>query len=113
MIRRRIPHGKALLLGAVGLAALLGPATAGPASLLRPSAAATHVPMIRVDWQNPVLLPRRFRNHCVVEPSSGRTYCENHCGRGYEFYYCSHASFGCCHVGYGYCDWHGELRCRP
>ena len=103
---------KTLLLGAVGIAALVGAATAGPAAPPpRPSAAAA--PMIRVDWQDPARLPRRFRNHCVADPRSGRTYCENHCGRGYEFYYCSKASFGCCHVGYGYCDWHGELRCHP
>jgi len=65
------------------------------------------------DWQDPAALPRVFRNHCAVEPWSGRTYCENHCGRGYEFYFCSPESFGCCHVGYGYCDWHGHLRCHP
>jgi hypothetical protein len=102
---------KTLLLGAIGLAAFLDPANAGPAAAARVGAAAA--PVIRVDWQDPALLPRRFRNHCVVEPSSGRTYCENHCGRGYEFYFCSPASFGCCHVGYGYCDGYGELRCRP
>jgi hypothetical protein len=105
---------KTLLLGAIGLAALLGPAKAGPAAPpARASAAIAAAPTIRVDWQDPALLPRRFRNHCVAEPSSERTYCENHCGRGYEFYFCSPASFGCCHVGYGYCDWHGELRCHP
>jgi hypothetical protein len=100
---------KTWLLSAIGLAALLGCANAGPA---RPGAVAA-APAIRVDWQDPALLPRRFRNHCVVEPSSGRTYCENHCGRGYELYFCSPAAFGCCRVGYGYCDGHGELRCRP
>ena len=105
---------KVLLLGVIGLAALFGAANARPAAapLVLPGTVAA-MQATRVDWQEPALLPRRFRNHCVVEPSSGRTYCENHCGRGYEFYFCSPASFGCCHVGYGYCDGHGELRCRP
>jgi hypothetical protein len=26
--------------------------------------------------------------------------------------YCSEASFGCCHVGRGYCDPSGLLRCH-
>jgi len=105
---------KTLLLGAIALAALLGPAAAGPlAPPARASVRLDAAPMLQVDWQDPALLPRRFRNHCVADPRSGRTYCENHCGRGYEFYVCSPDSFGCCHVGYGYCDWHGELRCHP
>ncbi|HEY1544447.1 MAG TPA: hypothetical protein VGG01_18775 [Xanthobacteraceae bacterium] len=103
---------RATLLGATAFAAFLGAANAGPAVPARTSAVAG-TPIIRVDWQDPARLPRRFRNHCVAEPASGRTYCENHCGRGYEFYYCSSASSGCCHVGYGYCDGHGELRCHP
>ena len=68
---------------------------------------------ILVDWQPPELLPRRFRNHCAFERWSGRPYCANHCGSGYEFYYCTPASFGCCAVGYGYCDYRGRLRCHP
>jgi hypothetical protein len=70
-------------------------------------------PLLRVDWQDPLLLPSGFRNHCSVERWTGRPYCANHCGSGYEFYFCSQASFGCCKVDYGYCDWHGHLRCRP
>jgi hypothetical protein len=57
------------------------------------------------------LLPRRFQNHCGWK--WGHFYCSNHCGAGYQFYYCGEAAFGCCHVGYGYCDWRGHLRCRP
>jgi hypothetical protein len=104
---------KAFLLRAIGLVALINPANAGPAVPPAAANAVAGAPIIRVDWQDPARLPRRFRNHCVAEPASGRTYCENHCGRGYQFYYCSSASFGCCHVGYGYCDGHGELRCHP
>jgi hypothetical protein len=69
--------------------------------------------VIRVDWQEPPLLPRQFRNHCSVDAFSGRPYCANHCGGGYQFYFCSQPSFGCCHLGRGYCDWRGHLRCAP
>jgi hypothetical protein len=57
------------------------------------------------------LLPRRFQNHCGWK--WGHFYCANHCGADYQFYYCAQASFGCCHVGFGYCDYRGVLRCRP
>jgi hypothetical protein len=56
-------------------------------------------------------LPPRFRTNCSVQ--NGRFYCAYRCGSGYEFFYCSAASFGCCHVADGYCDYHGFLRCRP
>jgi hypothetical protein len=69
--------------------------------------------VVRVDWQLPEQLPPSFRNHCTVENFTGRPYCSNHCGADYQFYYCSPASFGCCHLGHGYCDWHGVLRCHP
>jgi hypothetical protein len=68
---------------------------------------------ILVDWQYPESLPPRFRNHCSTEYFSGRSYCADHCGSGYQFFYCSEASFGCCHLGRGYCDIHGLLRCSP
>jgi hypothetical protein len=68
-------------------------------------------PLVRVDWQDPALLPLHFRNHCGFV--GGRWVCANHCGIDYQFYFCSPASFGCCHTGYGYCDWNGSLRCAP
>ena len=68
---------------------------------------------IRVDWQVPEYLPSRFRNHCTYENFTGRPYCSDHCGIDYQFYYCSEASFGCCHLGRGYCDFNGLLRCHP
>jgi len=71
------------------------------------------VPLVRVDWQDPALLPPRFRNHCGFDVTRGRWICANHCGIDYQFYFCSPASFGCCHTGYGYCDWNGSLRCAP
>jgi hypothetical protein len=69
--------------------------------------------IVRVDWQAPEQLPPRFRNHCALENFTSRPYCSNHCGIDYQFYYCSEASFGCCHLGHGYCDWNGVLRCHP
>jgi hypothetical protein len=70
-------------------------------------------PLIRVDWQDPQSLPPRFRNHCTYENFTGRPYCSNHCGADYQFYFCSLDSFGCCHLGHGYCDFNGLLRCHP
>jgi hypothetical protein len=68
-------------------------------------------PLLRMDWQDPTILPPHFRNHCGF--IRGRWVCSNHCGIDYQFYFCSPASFGCCHTGYGYCDWNGSLRCAP
>ena len=75
--------------------------------------AAARGPLIRADWQEPAQLPPRFRNHCTFENFTGRPYCADHCGSDYQFYYCSRGSFGCCRLGYGYCDWNGLLRCHP
>src|ERR1700728_2466069 len=36
-------------------------------------------PLISVDWQNPMSVPLRFRNHCHFD-AFGRYYCSNHCG---------------------------------
>jgi hypothetical protein len=70
-------------------------------------------PAIGVDWQDPQALPPQFRNHCRYDPGRGRWYCSNHCGIDFQFYFCSHASFGCCRRGHGYCDRRGHLRCAP
>jgi len=70
-------------------------------------------PLIQVDWQDPHSLPRFLRNHCAYDRLSGRTYCSNHCGYEYQVYYCAPRSFGCCRIGFGYCDWNGQLRCAP
>jgi hypothetical protein len=56
-------------------------------------------------------LPPKFRNHCGFH--NGRFYCAHHCGPTYEFFYCSRISYGCCHIGDGYCDYRGFLACRP
>ena len=68
---------------------------------------------ILVDWQDPEALPPRFRNHCSTEYFTGRPYCADHCGSEYQFFYCSEGASGCCHLGRGYCDIHGLLRCSP
>jgi len=75
--------------------------------------AAVNATIIQADWQEPLSLPPRFRNHCVYDAFSGRPYCADHCGFDYQFYFCSRQSFGCCRVGFGYCDWNGLLRCHP
>jgi hypothetical protein len=69
--------------------------------------------VIRADWQEPAQVPPRFRNHCRVENFTGRPYCSDHCGSDYQFYFCSELSFGCCHLGRGYCDFRGLVRCVP
>jgi hypothetical protein len=68
-------------------------------------------PAIFAGWQDPAVLPPRYRNHCGT--IDGRYTCANHCGSGYEFYYCSAAAFGCCRSGFGYCDGQGRVRCGP
>jgi hypothetical protein len=68
---------------------------------------------ILADWQPPASLPPRFRNHCGHERFTWRPYCADHCGAGYQFYFCSENSFGCCGLGHGYCDFSGLLRCHP
>jgi hypothetical protein len=70
-------------------------------------------PLVRIDWQEPRDLPPLLRNHCAYDRLSRRMYCSDHCGYEYQAYYCSPGSFGCCRIGYGYCDWNGLLRCHP
>jgi hypothetical protein len=79
---------------------------------MRPPADADGL-FVEVDWQSAQSLSRRFRDHCAYDRFSGRSYCSDHCGFDYQFYYCSAASFGCCRIGLGYCDWYSLLRCHP
>jgi len=92
------------------LAILAGAVAASAGEAAKPAPASD---LVRIDWQVPEQLPPPFRNHCMVENFTARPYCSNHCGADYQFYYCSPASFGCCHLGHGYCDWNGVLRCHP
>jgi hypothetical protein len=98
---------------AAAIAFLPTAASAFPSAAAVSSPAATAAPFAMMDWQPPWSVPPRFRNHCRYDPIRGRAYCANHCGPGYQFYFCSQESFGCCHPGYGYCDWKGHLRCAP
>jgi hypothetical protein len=38
---------------------------------------------------------------------------QNHCGADYQVYFCPATASGCCHIGLGYCDSAGRLRCSP
>ena len=62
-------------------------------------------------WGAMPLLPRRHQNHCGDR--FGHFICADHCGVDYQLYYCSKTATGCCHVGEGYCDGSGKLRCMP
>jgi hypothetical protein len=97
----------------LGMLAVLACASIGQAGDgMRPAMDANRL-IVEADWQGPQSLPRRFRNHCSYDSFSGRSYCSHHCGFDYQFYYCSPPSFGCCRVGFGYCDWQSLLRCHP
>ena len=63
------------------------------------------------NWVAMPLLPRRYQNHCGYY--NGHFICADHCGADYQVYYCSNAATGCCHIGLGYCDGAGRLRCGP
>ncbi len=63
------------------------------------------------NWAAMPLLPRRYANHCGYY--NGHLTCADHCGADYQIYYCSPTAAGCCHVGRGYCDGTGRLRCSP
>ena len=56
-------------------------------------------------------LPRRLQNHCGYH--NGNLVCSDNCGMDYQKYFCSPKATGCCHVGLGYCDSAGHLRCSP
>jgi hypothetical protein len=100
-------------ISAITLALVMGLAWPSPLRAGDLNYTPIEAPLVRVDWQDPALLPPRFRNHCGFDVTRGRWICENHCGIDYQFYFCSPVSFGCCHTGYGYCDWNGSLRCAP
>ena len=62
-------------------------------------------------WAAMPLLPRRHQNHCAHY--GGHFLCADHCGADYQVYYCPSTASGCCHIGLGYCDNAGRLRCSP
>ena len=95
------------------LALLTGVAWGQACAAATPEIVPASGPAILADWQYPESLPPRFRNHCSTEYFTNRPYCSDHCGSDYQFFYCSEGSFGCCHLGRGYCDVYGLLRCSP
>jgi hypothetical protein len=104
----KLALGFAPVFALLGLFAVSSVGAAAPPVAVPPSAA-----VIQIDWQYPPALPRQFRNHCAVDRFSGKPYCSAHCGADYQFYYCLSGSFGCCRIGFGYCDWSGLLTCSP
>jgi hypothetical protein len=62
-------------------------------------------------WVAMPLLPRRYQNHCGFY--RGHFICADHCGIDYQIYYCAPGAAGCCHIGRGYCDGGGNVRCLP
>jgi hypothetical protein len=103
-----IPYYLVAMLALICSLVAASPCSAAPATGPLPAS-----PVIRADWQGPLSLPPRFRNHCAIDAYSGRPYCSDHCGFDYQFYYCNPLSFGCCRIGFGYCDWRGQFRCHP
>ena len=102
-LSRNLVAALALTSGVVAASLCAAAPAAGPLSAS---------PVVHADWQGPLSLPPRFRNHCAIDSASGRPYCSDHCGFEYQFYYCTQLSFGCCRIGFGYCDWRGLLRCH-
>jgi len=76
-------------------------------------AAATESPRSLANQPPSQHLSSQLFRHCKFDAVGSRSYCAGECGSGYQFYYCSEKSFGCCHVGVGYCDWNLSLRCSP
>lgn len=99
--------GFALALG--WLAAMIG--TCAGDELPYTPVPAQGIPQFSRSWSPLPLLPPRFQNHCGY--FDGVYVCANHCGPNYQFYYCSGWSSGCCHIGLGYCNPGGVLRCNP
>jgi len=56
-------------------------------------------------------LPRRLQHNCGYH--NGNLVCSDNCGVDYQKYFCSPTAMGCCHIGLGYCDGAGHLRCSP
>jgi hypothetical protein len=95
----------------IGAAALLvAMATTGTAADRR--AELQYSPAVpQYSWAAMPPLPRPLQNHCGYY--NGHFICADHCGVDYQVYYCPATTSGCCHIGLGYCDGAGRLRCSP
>src|SRR5262249_41630969 len=109
MCARAEKSARVLLLAALALTAWASCCRAGGEPAYSPTGAGF---LAWFDWgREPDDLPSRSRTNCGIH--TGRFYCAYRCGTTYQFYYCTRTSFGCCHIGDGYCDDRGLLRCRP
>lgn len=97
----------------MGVAALLVAMTATGMAADRPVEGpySPAVVQFSYSWAALPLLPRQLQNHCGYY--NGHFICANHCGVDYQVYYCPATASGCCHIGLGYCDGAGRLRCSP
>jgi hypothetical protein len=100
---------KVLMCGAALLAAMA--ATCAAADRRAEGRYSPAMEQFTYSWAAMPLLPRRYLNHCG--DYGGHFVCADHCGVDYQIYYCSKAATGCCHIGEGYCDHTGKLRCMP
>jgi hypothetical protein len=99
---------KTLMWVAALLAAM---ATTGAAADRRGELQYSPIAQFSYSWTAMPLLPRQLQNHCGYY--NGHFICADHCGAEYQVYYCPNTASGCCHVGLGYCDGGGRLRCSP
>jgi hypothetical protein len=104
---------KSLVWGATLLAAATGAMTTicAAADFRAERRYSPAVEQFTYSWVAMPLLPRRLQNHCGYY--NGNFVCADHCGTDYQVYYCGGLSTGCCHIGRGYCDGTGTLRCSP
>jgi hypothetical protein len=102
---------KRLALVLISLAVMVSTCFGDEPPAYSPIAVPPGIPQFSLGWTPLPLLPRRFQNHCGY--FDGHYVCANHCGPNYQIYYCSDWSFGCCHIGHGYCNDGGILRCAP
>lgn len=102
----------------VQVAATLTAAVVGTATVATPAGAADRMtalrpaPVVEQFSYTPFALPPLpvlHQNHCGTV--NGHFVCADHCGVDYQVYFCPATASGCCHVGYGYCDAGGQLRC--
>jgi hypothetical protein len=98
---------KALVLGAALFGAMVATCVAADQRFERRYSPA--IEQFTYNWTAMPLLPRRHQNHCGWY--EGHWICADHCGLDYQVYYCSREATGCCHIGRGYCDAAGNLRC--
>jgi hypothetical protein len=89
-----------------GLMLVVATATAGVADELRTSPTIEQFSYSKAPLPP---LPPQYQSHC--DSVEGHYVCADRCGKDYQVYYCSNGATGCCHIGLGYCDANGKMRC--